>query len=89
MHGASSTPSRARALPESSSPALRSLLLLFPSCPGPLLEIRFLASSIQGTLVLYRLEGHKSSGLPVATRGLRSISHLEAAQEQLGLSDVL
>ena len=83
MRGASSTPSRARALPESSSPALRSLLLWFPPCPRPLLETGFLASSIQGTLVLYRLEGHKSSGLPVATRGLHSISYFPSVTWKL------
>lgn len=42
MWEASSTPGRVRALVESSSPTLRSLLLWFPPFPGPLLEIRFL-----------------------------------------------
>ena len=41
------TPGRASALLESSSPALCPLLLQFPLCLGPLLEIRFL-TSLQG-----------------------------------------
>ena len=42
MRGASSKPGKVWALVESCSPTLRSLLLWFPACPGPSLEIRFL-----------------------------------------------
>lgn len=48
--------------------------------PGPS------SSSAQGTLVLYRPEGHESSGLPLSTRGLCSSSHhLEAASSVLDM----
>ena len=64
---------------------------LVPSVPRALIRNQIpgpSSSSTQGTLVLYRLEGHESSGLPLATRGLCSMSHFlsvtwKLLQEQL------